>query len=102
MLAFKYLTLHFYFSKQNFVNRFSHFHGKNVDKRLKVNYQAGCVCLRRIVLGSGLSSIFRDVFFNLLKHIEFIMPFASSYAGTERIFSLSKQAGAELYIQRVL
>lgn len=75
ILAFKYLTLLFYFSKQNFINQFNHFHGKNVDKKLKVNYQGGCACLRRIVLGSGLSSIFRVVFFNLLKCIELLCLF---------------------------
>lgn len=89
ILAFKYL---------NFLNQFNPFHGKNIDKRLKENYQAGRMHFRRIALESGLSSNFRVIPFNLLKRIEFIMPFTSSYAG-RRIFSLSKHAGAELYIE---
>lgn len=63
---------------------------------MQVNYQAGFVWLRIIVLGSGISSVFRVILYNLLKCIKFVVSFPSSCAGIERIFSLSKQA--EIYI----
>lgn len=42
IIAFEYLILHFYFSKQNSINQFNHFRfKKTVDRRVEMNYQAG-------------------------------------------------------------